>query len=232
MDGRALGLGIAIGVASGVGIVALAGNVDPPAGPIAGTMKTLEDIEPRIAIRNDPNGVQPIVIDQAGSYYLAENINALAFQHGIEITVSGVTLDLNGFEIRGNSEIGTVDGVHLPDTGTEKSIVVRNGSIHGFADDGVDSQYADGCVFEDLRVYDNFDSGIVAGAGCIVRGCVAIDNGYLGISANPGSIIEQCSATGNLGPSEIAACDGLIRGCSVSGSIALSCASTGVDNHE
>ena len=41
-------------------------------------MKDLDDVEPRIAIRNDFVGLIPIVISSPGSYYLAEDIFALS----------------------------------------------------------------------------------------------------------------------------------------------------------
>src|SRR5689334_2327995 len=74
--------------------VASAGPLDPPAGPVAPTMKTLSEVEPRIPIHS-----LPLTISQPGSYYLAENITAAG--GGITISADYVTLDLMGFSLSG-----------------------------------------------------------------------------------------------------------------------------------
>src|SRR5438034_11001068 len=81
-----------------------AGSLTPPAGPITGTMKSITEVEPRIAINatNTPGDTNSLFkITQPGSYYLTGNIAGVASKHGIEIVASGVTLDLNGFDLVG-----------------------------------------------------------------------------------------------------------------------------------
>ncbi|HRJ49802.1 MAG TPA: hypothetical protein PKU91_04680, partial [Phycisphaerales bacterium] len=81
-----------------------AGPLDPPAGPVAGTYKTLTEVEPRIAINavNTPGGANSLFrITQPGSYYLTGNITGVIGKHGIEIAASGVTIDLMGFDLQG-----------------------------------------------------------------------------------------------------------------------------------
>ncbi|MFN9976214.1 MAG: hypothetical protein ACK58T_40580, partial [Phycisphaerae bacterium] len=110
-DRRALLAGIG-GLAAGALLVgsnaAHAGPLNPPAGPIASTGKTLTEVEPRIAINstNTPGSSATssiFRITQPGSYYLTGNVVGLAGRHGIEIAASSVTLDLGGFTVDGTA---------------------------------------------------------------------------------------------------------------------------------
>src|SRR2546423_1534950 len=80
------------------------GSLTPPAGP-APTMKSLQQIEPRMDLQNAPASAvttsdanYDFIINQAGSYYLTANI-ATSKPNAIQINTAGVTLDLNGFRI-------------------------------------------------------------------------------------------------------------------------------------
>src|SRR5678815_1587099 len=89
------------------------GPLTPPGAP-APTMKTLDQVEPRVAINatNTPGDDDSLFkITQPGSYYLTGNITGVAGKHGIEIAASGVTLDLNGFDLVGVAGMGPFDGV-------------------------------------------------------------------------------------------------------------------------
>lgn len=121
----------------GVALV-IAGPLDPPAGPVAPTYKTLSDVEPRIAIKQS---MIPLAITDRGSYYLAENIsftplqgNAITVQVGAGGLRSTVSIDLNGFEIR---QIGTPNpngtrAIQVNGDDQGGSTIVRNGFITGF----------------------------------------------------------------------------------------------------
>ena len=129
-----------------------AGPLDPPVGPITPTFKTLTEVEPRIAINatNTPGDLNNLFkITQRGSYYLTGNITGVAGKNGIEITASGVTLDLNGFELIGIPAMGPVDGVSMFNSGP-LNVTVRNGSVRNWGDDGIDltqamEKYTNGC---------------------------------------------------------------------------------------
>src|SRR5438105_3055049 len=91
-----------------------AGDLNPPAGPVAPTHKTLTEVEPRIAINatNTPGDANSLFkITQPGSYYLTGNITGVAAKNGIAIAASGVTLDLNGFDLLGVAS--SLDGVSV-----------------------------------------------------------------------------------------------------------------------
>src|SRR6186713_1252076 len=78
------------------------GPLTPPLGPPAPTMKTLDQVEPRkpIDATNTPGDADSLFkITQPGSYYLTANVTGVNAKYGIEIAASGVTVDLNGFDL-------------------------------------------------------------------------------------------------------------------------------------
>lgn len=80
-----------------LGAVAVAGDLNPPFGPVLPTMKTIQQAEPRI-----PIDTLPFTISQPGSYYLTGDLTPLSSgSNGVEINSDHVTLDLNGFAIHG-----------------------------------------------------------------------------------------------------------------------------------
>src|SRR5437762_1154008 len=83
------------------------GSLTPP-GPPAPTMKTLDQVEARTPIdatHTPGDANNDFIINQRGSYYLTGNL-AIIKATGIQINVSDVTVDLNGFEISRSSGSG------------------------------------------------------------------------------------------------------------------------------
>jgi len=177
------------------GVPCFAGPLLPPAGPVSPTYKTLDDVEPRVTLRNDFVTLTPIVISSPGSYYLAENIDAFFGQHGIGITASDVTLDLNGFRILGNTEVGSLDGVHLS-TGL-RNVTIRNGTIESFFGDGINAIASEDLTVEGVRVQGNGDDGLQSGVRTIVRACAASGNTNYGFRIGAHSVITDSTASGN-----------------------------------
>jgi len=199
----------------------VAGPLAPPAGPVAGTYKTLSEIEPRTAVNtaNTPgDNTCAFKISQPGSYYLTDNAYIPASRDGIQITANNVTLDLNGFAIIG--AVGSNSGITI--TGSQ-GCAVRNGAIRGFNSSGLYSQRP-GCIFEHLTisnnnyfglfaasysqisdcvVQDSGSSGYVTSEGCVLRGCVAKGNGSAatdsGFNLGDRNVAIGCSASGNYG---------------------------------
>jgi len=207
----------------GVVIWAYAGDLNPPAGPITPTMKTLDEVEPRIAINatNTPGDADSLFkITQRGSYYLTGNITGVVAKHGVEIAASGVTLDLNGFDLVGVT--GSLDGVSVTVIDL-RNIAVVNGSVRSWGDEGVDlgTFGADNCRVADLLASGNAGNGIstadgstvtncsassntangiaATGSGCTVSNCSASSNGASGILTSTGSTVSNCSAYLNTG---------------------------------
>ena len=114
-----------------------AGDLSPPAGPVAPTHKTLTDMEPRVAINatNTPGDADSVFkITTQGSYYLTGNVLAGVNRIAIEIAAGGVEVDLNGFSIVSFSSLPVIQ-VTLAN---QSNIVVRRGSINGAAGPGIE----------------------------------------------------------------------------------------------
>src|SRR5262249_29754182 len=136
----------------------VAGPLNPPAGPIASTYKTLTEVEPRTAIgaATTPGDASNVyVINQPGSYYLTGNVTVPSAKNGIHVTCIGVTIDLNGFAIRGNT--GALDGI-LGDS-TWNDLTIKNGSIESCAD-GIDVSTMWAVHIKDVSVSQNGGTGI------------------------------------------------------------------------
>ena len=183
------------------------GSLTPP-GPPTPTMKTLQQIEPRIDLQNAPGSAVTtsdanyhFIITQPGSYYLSGNLGVTK-SNGIQINAEGVTLDLNGFQISRTSGTG---GTGVEISATSHRAVLRNGSIKGFSH-GVDTLFATatarGCAFRDLGVSGCTLYGIIAGTGSTLESCRVHDNsGVHVIEAGPGSSLSNCTAYNNTGNS-------------------------------
>src|SRR5215470_6747809 len=108
-----------------LGTLALAGPLDPPAGPVTSTYKTLTEVEPRTPLSQatTPGDVaNQFKITQPGSYYLTGNMTASTGSAPcILIAASDVTLDLSGFSVRN----GATEGIRI----SGDNVTVRNGSV-------------------------------------------------------------------------------------------------------
>lgn len=181
----------------------LAGPLAPPLGPVTSTAKPLSDIEPRIAISatNTPGDADSIFkITQPGSYYLTANVQGVANKHGIEIAASGVSIDLNGFDLVGVSGMGIFDAVVTSSSGL-RAIAISNGTVRNWGGDGIDlaSGASLGVRVENVIVVGNAGYGIRVDAFSNLRHCIATANLTGGILAGSGSTLTQCSAYLNTG---------------------------------
>jgi Right handed beta helix region len=181
--------------------------------------------------RGDSN--YAFVISTAGSYYLTSNLDVTG-TNGIHVTVSGVTLDLNGFQINRSAGSGG-DGITI-DSGA-RGCVVKNGSINGFAY-GINctgsphggtllnlvisncATYAvsagTGFEIDHCTVQDNAGGGIQTGSNCILTNCSALNNGTGttgdGFNTGSGSSLTGCSGSLNKGNGFVAV-DSTVTAC-------------------
>ena len=178
---------------------AFAGDLTPPPGPIQATDRTPINAQ-AITI--------PFTISEPGSYVLASDITGVGTVDTIIIAASDVTLDLNGFAIRGVT--GSASGIEL--ALNVENVAVRNGTITGHSA-GIDASLSRNCRFEDLRLAEN-GSGLFSGLNATVTGCTAYLNQFQGISVGLGSTVENCTAQENgqfgfqctVGPSSFRGC--------------------------
>ncbi len=225
-----------------------AGPLDPPPGPITSTMKTLTEVEPRIAVNavNTPgdNDATPSLfkISQPGSYYLTGNITGVVGKHGIEIAASGVTLDLMGFDLAGVPAMGAFDGVTCTVVNAN-DLAVANGSINGWGQDGLDFRTAlaingtirflrasnngavgiragFGYTVADCSLKSNNLGGLTTGNGCTISDCTAYQNIGDGISTDDGSTVTHCAASQNTGNGILTGNGSTVSSCSARGNSA------------
>jgi predicted small lipoprotein YifL len=202
-----------------------AGPLEPPPGPAAPTMKTLDEVEPRRPIHQSD---LPLNIVADGSYYLAENLNAN--QNGVDmITVFGTTvsIDLMGFTIHGTSELAqAADCIEV--NPAVRSFSLTNGHIRGCAGKAVTASGDTAATISRVQVTSNGE-GIFLGGGStfgVISGCVAKSNTGRGLVVNKG-VIEQSVSVSN-GSFGILLVSGVVRGCVSRDNVGLNISAGGV----
>ncbi len=172
------------------------GSLIPPGAPTP-TMKSLDQVEPRLIVNttNTPgNATNTFIISAPGSYYLTGNITGASGKHGISIQADDVTLDLNGFALISGGG-GAFRGINVPVA--KKNLCLRNGTIRGWTDGGVRTDLATSTLVEKLRLSDNTGAtGLVLGNGS-AQDCAATGND-IGFFLGNGAQITGSSATANI----------------------------------
>ena len=175
------------------------GSLTPPPGPPAPTMKTLSEVEPRIAINatNTPgDAANHFIINQPGSYYLTSETIVASGKNGIRLTTSNITVDLNGFRLVGST--GSLSGIVLPVSG-QRNVTIKNGVVSSFGQLGIDLNLVRNCIIRDIQVVDSGANGIHLGDSGVVTACITNGNGGHGFVAGQASIFSSCSARQNGG---------------------------------
>lgn len=215
---RRLTIGSGVALVIGVCLLASGGDLNPPAGPVAPTMKSLDEMEPRIAVNavNTPGDANSIYkITQPGSYYLTGNVMGSVSHFGVEISASGVTLDLNGYELVGVP--GSLDGVTVPG-GSLQNIIVRNGTVRGWGDHGVDLR-AENVELASINASDNSAGGIRLGDNNTARDCRVSNNSGIGITTGNANVLTNCVAGGSTGVGILTGTDCVVTNCVATGNL-------------
>ncbi len=190
---------------------AWAGDLQPPAAP-GSTMKTLDEVEPRIPISQADI---PLIISTSGSYYLTEDVNTSGV--AIQIDCNDVTIDLSGYSLTGTGS-GNSNGIRIF---SRNNLEIRNGTIRNFNWHGIvqytgnsrnyrlinlriiangqaSSSYHGialsgyGNLIKDCIVSENLGDGIRPGFASTIIGNIVYNNGDDGIS-----VFDSCTVTNN-----------------------------------
>jgi hypothetical protein len=152
------------------------------------TMKTLNEIEPRIAI-----GKLPYVVTTSGSYFVTGNLSGVVARSGITIISSDVDLDLNGFTLYGVP--ASLDGVRV--TADLVNVCIRNGVVRDWGRIGVNATNAYDVRLDNVRAFTNMIGGLSVGHDSLLTRCGAYKNVGDGIVVESGSTVRECKARGN-----------------------------------
>ena len=159
------------------------GILTPPGAP-APTMKTLEQIEPRIPISS-----APVTLSTPGSYYLTTNLSGM-----ITIDADNIAVDMIGFTLTATNSAGFI----MPTA--RQNVHVRNGIVSSAGTYGFDfstsTTNANGSI-EGVVVADSGADGILVGGGFVVQECIVHDSAWAGVCAFGNSIVRDCRLTSN-----------------------------------
>ncbi|MFG0257862.1 MAG: hypothetical protein ACF8GE_08180 [Phycisphaerales bacterium JB043] len=186
MSSRTLVVLLALALAVATTPSTHAGSLTPPPGPVQATN--------RVQL-NAQSITLPYTISSPGSYVLTSDLVGVTGQHGIIIDADNVTLDLNGFTIKGVP--GAKSGIYVPTARVNGTIL--NGTIDGWntiGDGAVRAENMTGGAYRSLSVT-NSGSGLFVGVGSRVESCFASGNIGDGFTLQGSSTIVNCVARQN-----------------------------------
>ena len=171
------------------------GSLTPPAGAPVPTMKTLQQIEPRVDVNSlAGDATNARVISQPGSYYLSGPLDVLLGKtNGIAITAPDVTLDLNGFTIhRTSAPVGA--GILV----SAARAIIRDGRIDSFLNGVSTTATGDTIRLERMTASNCSGYGFSLAVNASLTDCTATKNTGGGFSAGDSGVFDRCVASGNL----------------------------------
>jgi len=155
----------------------------------------------------------PATITRPGRYKLIGNLIVPATQIGIYVTVSDVTVDLNGFTIRSASPGESGIGVFAQPASANR-LRVMNGTITGFGDFGISNRQsfgAESAIIQNMRVLSN-RTGIFIGPHAQIRDSTIANSQGGNLSCADSCLIEGNVITASADGAGIAITGGTILG--------------------
>lgn len=188
---------------------ALAGDLNPPAGAVSPTMKTLDEVEPRTPVESLPGAAFAMhVISEPGSYYLTGNIKSSGMIP-IFIAADDVSLDLMGFTIDCDNVAQHAIAI---DAGFVHTTIV-NGHVRNTTSIAINGEESDRTIVRNMRVTNagsdaifvddestitdcwivNADAGVYADGNCQVERVHVQNTAGTGIRVGRASTVSDCS---------------------------------------
>lgn len=169
------------------------GSLTPPSGPPTATMKSLQEIEPRVPIGSattpgDLNSQFRIIAP--GSYYVTGSLTVSSGRSFLEIAADNVTVDLNGCRLAGAA--GSLSGIVL--AGGVANVRLHNGTLADFDQDGIVASQASGVSLRHVTVAGVGGTAFRVGPGGEIVDCLAVNAGNTGFNLSDGAVAERCSA--------------------------------------
>lgn len=129
----------------------------------------------------------PVTLDANSSYVLTGDLYA-GPATGLSISgpVDNVTIDLNGFAIRGDGS-GSATGI----AATGENIEIKNGTVRDFGGRGLFLQTSGRHVVRNLRVIGNGGVGIDSNGAALITDCYVQSNGGDGIEVGSSSFVAR-----------------------------------------
>ncbi|ARN56605.1 right-handed parallel beta-helix repeat-containing protein [Sedimentisphaera salicampi] len=169
-----------------------AGELEPSAPPSSGTMKTLDEVEPRIPIPGSETPVSTFEIEESGSYYLTGSRVCSSTGIYIGSGVNNVTIDLSGCTLSA-VEGSTGTGILMQSC---RNVSILNGTVEGFANCGIAEYNSYGnakghrifgvTVAGTGAAHTSFDAISLSGGKHIIENCIIRDNSNDGIVLSSG----------------------------------------------
>lgn len=154
-------------------------------------------------------GMLPYTIDAAGSYVVTGDLTLSSSANGIRISSDDVSLDLNGYALRGSGSAR--HGIRV-DSG-KLNIVIRNGALHDWGRIGISAPGVTNLLLRQVQVYACGQEGILAGTASVLRQCQVLSCGEEGIRTGGAAVVSDCLSRSNSTAGIVVGDNAVVVGC-------------------